>query len=107
MPLKICLPALEAEEWRIITGSDPKNTYVNYPLNCLILMLIIVVLVSFCRPWSYHNGGSWPTLVWQFTLFLHEDGQDEPCEEGNRIGREKTGHRLMAPSTTIQEVVSL
>ncbi|KAG2241605.1 hypothetical protein Bca52824_096412 [Brassica carinata] len=45
MPLKICFPALEQEEWRIITGSDPKNT-----------------------PWSYHNGGSWPTLLWQFTL---------------------------------------
>ncbi|KAJ0234158.1 Alkaline/neutral invertase C [Hirschfeldia incana] len=45
MPLKICFPALEQDEWRIITGSDPKNT-----------------------PWSYHNGGSWPTLLWQFTL---------------------------------------
>ncbi|KAL2922231.1 Alkaline/neutral invertase C mitochondrial [Bienertia sinuspersici] len=45
MPLKLCYPALESEEWRIITGSDPKNT-----------------------PWSYHNGGSWPTLLWQFTL---------------------------------------
>ncbi|XP_044499897.1 alkaline/neutral invertase A, mitochondrial-like [Mangifera indica] len=45
MPLKICYPALEYEEWHIITGSDPKNT-----------------------PWSYHNGGSWPTLLWQFTL---------------------------------------
>ncbi|KAI9071503.1 hypothetical protein K1719_046546 [Acacia pycnantha] len=45
MPLKICYPTLEYEEWRIITGSDPKNT-----------------------PWSYHNGGSWPTLLWQFTL---------------------------------------
>ncbi|KAL1145672.1 hypothetical protein V6Z11_A11G314300 [Gossypium hirsutum] len=42
MPFKICYPALENEEWRIITGSDPKNT-----------------------PWSYHNGGSWPTLLWQ------------------------------------------
>ncbi|KAJ6876477.1 alkaline/neutral invertase CINV1 [Populus alba x Populus x berolinensis] len=44
LPLKICYPALESEDWRIITGSDPKNT-----------------------PWSYHNGGSWPTLLWQFT----------------------------------------
>ncbi|KAK4796377.1 hypothetical protein SAY86_028703 [Trapa natans] len=26
MPIKICYPALESEEWRIITGSDPKNT---------------------------------------------------------------------------------
>ncbi|XP_077241239.1 neutral/alkaline invertase 3, chloroplastic-like isoform X2 [Tasmannia lanceolata] len=42
MPFKICYPALEGQEWRIITGSDPKNT-----------------------PWSYHNGGSWPTLLWQ------------------------------------------
>ncbi|CAL5021685.1 unnamed protein product [Urochloa decumbens] len=40
MPLKICYPALENQEWKIITGSDPKNT-----------------------PWSYHNGGSWPTLL--------------------------------------------
>ncbi|KAM7474340.1 hypothetical protein LguiB_021583 [Lonicera macranthoides] len=45
MPLKISYPALESEDWRIITGSDPKNT-----------------------AWSYHNGGSWPTLLWQFTL---------------------------------------
>lgn len=45
MPLKICYPALEGQEWQIITGSDPKNT-----------------------PWSYHNAGSWPTLLWQFTV---------------------------------------
>ncbi|PKA63002.1 Alkaline/neutral invertase CINV2 [Apostasia shenzhenica] len=47
MPLKICYPALEYDEWRIITGSDPKNT-----------------------PWSYHNGGSWPTLLWQVFPFF-------------------------------------
>ncbi|KAI5015394.1 neutral/alkaline invertase 3, chloroplastic-like [Hordeum vulgare subsp. vulgare] len=45
MPLKICYPALEDQEWKYITGSDPKNT-----------------------PWSYHNGGSWPTLLWQLTV---------------------------------------
>ncbi|CAK9174751.1 unnamed protein product [Ilex paraguariensis] len=54
MPLKICYPALEYEEWRIITGSDPKNT-----------------------PWSYHNGGSWPTLLWQFTLACIKMGRAE------------------------------
>ncbi|MBA0770993.1 hypothetical protein Gotri_019528 [Gossypium trilobum] len=52
MPFKICYPALENEEWRIITGSDPKNTQTS-------------VLNELCRPWSYHNGGSWPTLLWQ------------------------------------------
>ncbi|KAG2410569.1 Neutral/alkaline invertase [Vigna angularis] len=45
MPFKICYPALEGQEWQIITGSDPKNT-----------------------PWSYHNAGSWPTLLWQLTV---------------------------------------
>ncbi|KAF5943045.1 hypothetical protein HYC85_020687 [Camellia sinensis] len=37
MPLKICYPAMESHQWRIVTGCDPKNT-----------------------SWSYHNGGSWP-----------------------------------------------
>nr|XP_043606141.1 alkaline/neutral invertase A, mitochondrial-like [Erigeron canadensis] len=54
MPLKLIYPALEKEEWRIITGSDPKNT-----------------------PWSYHNGGSWPTLLWQFTLACIKMGRIE------------------------------
>nr|ADF27783.1 neutral/alkaline invertase 2 [Phelipanche ramosa] len=58
MPLKICYPALESEEWRIITGSDPKNT-----------------------PWSYHNGGSWPTLLWQFTLACMKMGRTDLAEK--------------------------
>lgn len=41
MPMKLCYPALEDRDWRLITGADPKN-----------------------RPWSYHNGGSWPVLLW-------------------------------------------
>ncbi|XP_057451165.1 probable alkaline/neutral invertase F [Lotus japonicus] len=41
MPVKVSYPALEHHEWRIITGCDPKNTR-----------------------WSYHNGGSWPVLIW-------------------------------------------
>ncbi|MDF5721592.1 MAG: glycoside hydrolase 100 family protein [Rhizonema sp. PD37] len=41
MPMKISFPALENEEYRIVTGCDPKNI-----------------------PWSYHNGGSWPVLMW-------------------------------------------
>ncbi|KAH0777678.1 hypothetical protein KY290_009089 [Solanum tuberosum] len=45
MPFKICYPALEGQEWKIITGCDPKNT-----------------------PWSYHNGGAWPTLLWQLAV---------------------------------------
>lgn len=41
MPMKICFPALENEEYRTVTGCDPKNI-----------------------PWSYHNGGNWPVLMW-------------------------------------------
>jgi hypothetical protein len=41
MPMKISFPALENEEYRVVTGCDPKNI-----------------------PWSYHNAGSWPVLMW-------------------------------------------
>lgn len=43
MPVKLCYPAVEGAEWRLLTGSDPKN-----------------------EPWSYHNGGNWPVGVWMF-----------------------------------------
>jgi len=43
MPLKICYPAVTGEKWAYTTGSDPKNV-----------------------PWSYHNGGHWPCLIWAF-----------------------------------------
>ncbi|KAL4591676.1 hypothetical protein LXL04_004646 [Taraxacum kok-saghyz] len=62
MPLKICYPALEEQEWRIITGSDPKNT-----------------------PWSYHNGGSWPTLLWQLTVASIKMNRPEIAENAVKI----------------------
>ncbi|XP_010553709.1 PREDICTED: alkaline/neutral invertase A, mitochondrial [Tarenaya hassleriana] len=66
MPLKICYPALEYDEWRIITGSDPKNT-----------------------PWSYHNGGSWPTLLWQFTLACMKMGRPELAEKALSVAEKR------------------
>ncbi|CAN8260261.1 unnamed protein product [Cochlearia groenlandica] len=66
MPLKICFPALEQDEWRIITGSDPKNT-----------------------PWSYHNGGSWPTLLWQFTLACIKMGKLELAKKAVAVAEKR------------------
>lgn len=66
MPLKICYPALEFEEWRIITGCDPKNT-----------------------PWSYHNGGSWPTLLWQFTLACLKMRRPELAEKAIALAEKR------------------
>jgi len=43
IPLKIVYPAVSGEKWAHTTGSDPKNV-----------------------PWSYHNGGNWPCLLWAF-----------------------------------------
>jgi hypothetical protein len=54
MPLKICFPAVEGLEWRIVTGSDPKNF-----------------------PWSYHNGGNWPVLLWLFAAAAQKTGRQE------------------------------
>ncbi|XP_031401048.1 alkaline/neutral invertase E, chloroplastic-like isoform X2 [Punica granatum] len=66
MPFKICYPALEGQEWRIITGSDPKNT-----------------------PWSYHNGGSWPTLLWQLTVACIKMNRPEIAENAVRIAERR------------------
>ncbi|KAG2669390.1 hypothetical protein I3760_14G032600 [Carya illinoinensis] len=70
MPLKICYPALEGQEWQIITGSDPKNT-----------------------AWSYHNAGSWPTLLWQLTVACIKMNRPEIAARaveiaGKRISRD-------------------
>jgi Alkaline and neutral invertase len=54
MPMKICFPALEGQDWRMTTGCDPKNT-----------------------PWSYHNGGSWPVLLWFLTAAALKTGRPE------------------------------
>lgn len=56
-PLKICHPPLEGEHWRLLTGCDPKNP-----------------------PWSYHNGGSWPALLWAFTGAAVKIGRREAAE---------------------------
>ncbi|KAK4352762.1 hypothetical protein RND71_028280 [Anisodus tanguticus] len=54
MPLKISYPALENHEWRLITGCDPKNTR-----------------------WSYHNGGTWPVLLWLLTAACIKTGRPQ------------------------------
>uniref|UniRef100_A0AAU8GSA3 Alkaline/neutral invertase n=1 Tax=Anoectochilus roxburghii TaxID=569774 RepID=A0AAU8GSA3_9ASPA len=54
MPLKIAYPAIEGHEWRIVTGCDPKNTR-----------------------WSYHNGGSWPVLLWLLTAACIKTGRPQ------------------------------
>ncbi|CAK9233471.1 hypothetical protein BDL97_07G110300 [Sphagnum fallax] len=54
MPLKVSYPALEGNEWRIVTGCDPKNTR-----------------------WSYHNAGSWPVLLWMLTAACIKTGRPQ------------------------------
>lgn len=66
MPLKICYPALEGQEWQIITGSDPKNT-----------------------PWSYHNGGSWPTLLWQLAVACIKMNRPEMAARAIEVAERK------------------
>ncbi|MBW4686737.1 MAG: glycoside hydrolase 100 family protein [Komarekiella atlantica HA4396-MV6] len=54
MPMKICFPALEGIEWQVVTGCDRKNT-----------------------PWSYHNGGNWPVLLWLLTAAAQKTNRPE------------------------------
>ncbi|MCU7936556.1 MAG: glycoside hydrolase 100 family protein [Candidatus Thiodiazotropha sp. (ex Dulcina madagascariensis)] len=52
MPLKLCFPALAGSDWQTVTGADPKNS-----------------------PWSYHNGGNWPFLLWLLAGGLIKTGR--------------------------------
>jgi hypothetical protein len=54
VPVKLVYPALEGRDWQLLTGSDPKNT-----------------------PWSYHNGGNWPFLLWLFTAAAIKTGRND------------------------------
>jgi glycogen debranching enzyme len=54
MPVKLCFPALEGQDWRTVTGADPKNV-----------------------PWSYHNGGNWPFLLWLLAAAAVKTGREE------------------------------
>jgi len=58
MPVKICYPAMEGDHWKMMTGSDPKNP-----------------------PWSYHNGGNWPVLLWPFVAAALKTGRREMAEK--------------------------
>lgn len=31
---------------------------------------ILMWFLPWCRPWSYHNAGSWPTLLWQVSVYF-------------------------------------
>lgn len=57
MPVKIIYPAMQGLEWQVITGSDPKNV-----------------------PWSYQNGGNWPTLLWPFVAAALKSGRGDLAE---------------------------
>ncbi len=56
-PLRLCYPGYEGDAWRIVTGGDQKN-----------------------RPWSYHNGGSWPCLLWSFAPVALRFGRSDLAE---------------------------
>lgn len=64
MPMKICFPALEDLEWKMITGCDPKNT-----------------------PWSYHNGGNWPVLIWLLAAAAQKTGRAELAHRAIEIAQ--------------------
>jgi hypothetical protein len=57
IPLKLCYPALSGAGWQMLTGSDPKNA-----------------------PWSYHNGGNWPALLWCLVAAALKTGRRKLAE---------------------------
>ncbi len=66
MPMKICYPAVADQEWKYMTGCDPKNT-----------------------PWSYHNGGNWPVLLWLLAAAAQKTGRPEIARRAVAIAEER------------------
>ncbi|XP_047340285.1 probable alkaline/neutral invertase F [Impatiens glandulifera] len=66
MPLKITFPALEGHEWKIVTGCDPKNTR-----------------------WSYHNGGSWPVLLWLLSAASIKTGRPQIAKRAIELAEQR------------------
>jgi hypothetical protein len=66
MPMKICFPALEDRDWSALTGSDPKN-----------------------MPWSYHNGGNWPVLIWLLAVAAGKTGRAELAHRSLEIAEKR------------------
>ena len=66
MPMKICYPALEDKEWELITGCDPKNVR-----------------------WSYHNGGSWPVLLWYLVAAAQKTGRKSIAERAIKTAEKR------------------
>ncbi len=66
MPMKICFPAVEGLEWRLLTGCDPKNI-----------------------PWSYHNGGNWPVLLWMLVAAAQKTGRMEVAHKALAIAEKR------------------
>lgn len=69
MPMKICFPALKDEEYRLVTGCDPKNI-----------------------PWSYHNGGSWPVLLWLLSAAAVKTNRPEIAHRALDIAQARLHH---------------
>ncbi|GAB4825362.1 Alkaline neutral invertase [Ancistrocladus abbreviatus] len=66
MPMKLAFPAMETYEWKIETGCDPKNTR-----------------------WSYHNGGSWPVLLWVLTAACIKTGRPQMARKALELAEQR------------------
>lgn len=68
MPAKLVFPAVAGKEWMFMTGSDPKNV-----------------------PWSYHNGGNWPVLLWPLVAAALKTGRGDLAQ----LALDVADHRLL------------
>lgn len=66
MPMKICFPALKDRDWQMLTGCDPKN-----------------------RPWSYHNGGNWPVLMWMLAAAAIKTNREDLARQAVEIAAKR------------------
>ena len=49
----------------------------------------IVTISKEPKPWSYHNGGNWPVLLWPFVAAALKTGRRELAEKAFDLACEK------------------
>ncbi|KAF7817987.1 alkaline/neutral invertase A, mitochondrial-like [Senna tora] len=83
--------------WSVVSSlSTPKQNeailnLIEEKWDDLVGQMPLKICYPALDPWSYHNGGSWPTLLWQFTLACMKMGRVKLAEKAVDLVEKRVG----------------
>ncbi len=75
-------------ESAVLLLSFPER-YVKQPIVLRDGNIHAVTCCFWCRAWSYHNGGSWPTLMWQFSVACIKMGRLDLAQRAVEVAEKR------------------